>query len=109
MQVQISQSFNNALLNHLGLKNVVELKINNNADELFSATITIALTADDLAAVAERMGAKESKPTVPATSGPVVRNHITIDAVGTQGCKATTDHITAAPGIGICVPTMRTL
>jgi hypothetical protein len=95
MQVQLSRNFNIALCDHFGLKRVTDLKINTDPDEVFSATITVALTTDDLAAIAERMGAKEGKPTVLATGGPVVTNHITIDAVGTQGFKATTEQIRA--------------
>jgi hypothetical protein len=86
MYAQLGPSFNIALCEHLGLspKRVLDVKVKTEADEAFAATFTVSLMPEDLAAVAERMGAKrEAGPTL----GGVTRT-FHVDAIGMSGCKA---------------------
>lgn len=58
MALQLGRSFNNALCEHFGVKRVLGVAVNNEPEELFSAAVDIALSADDLASIAARMGGK---------------------------------------------------
>lgn len=57
-------TFGRALCKHFGLENASVLgniQVNTKQDEIFSVTLTIALTADDLAGIAEQMKIADSK------------------------------------------------
>jgi hypothetical protein len=50
-----STSFARALAGHFGLRYVLSGKVNDKPDEVFGATITLALTAEDVEAIGRRM------------------------------------------------------
>jgi hypothetical protein len=52
---QSSRNFNVALCEHFGLKCVIGLMLNHRNDEIFSVTVTMGVTAQDLADIAARM------------------------------------------------------
>lgn len=56
---KLGRDFNIAVCDHFGLKRVTALKLNHGSDEVLSVSLDIALTADDMAAIAARMGAEQ--------------------------------------------------
>lgn len=67
VNVKIGNSFGKALCEYFALPASQvsdEVQVNTKRDEMFSVSLTIMLTADDLAAIAKRMGAGEQAKTV---------------------------------------------
>lgn len=60
MKARLGRDFGVALCDHFNVpaSQARDLKVHAGADEFFSATLTIMLTADDLAAIAARMDGK---------------------------------------------------
>jgi hypothetical protein len=62
MTVSLGNAFGLAVCKHFGLsgKNVArDIKVNSKGDEVFSVTLDIFLTAEDLAGIAVHMGAEK--------------------------------------------------
>lgn len=58
MHANREREFGAALARHFGLKNAIGLKINCERGAMFSATVDVALTTDDLRAIAALMDGK---------------------------------------------------
>ncbi len=60
--VSLGNAFGMAVCKHFGLtdkKVAADIKVNTKRDEVFSVTLDIFLTADDLAGIAKHMGAEQ--------------------------------------------------
>lgn len=63
--MKIGHDFGHAVCRHFGLpaSQVLEgLKVNTGCDEVFSVTLTIALTPEDLEGIAQKMSEQIEKP-----------------------------------------------
>ena len=64
MKARLGREFGVALCDHFNLpaSQASDLKLHTGINDVFSASLTIMLTADDLAAIAARMGGKVPEP-----------------------------------------------
>lgn len=54
-KISLGDSFSRALCEHFGLRRVLDVKVNLDPEKVFSASVDIALTPDDVEAIGRRM------------------------------------------------------